>query len=1202
MDEERHDGGALMAELTEFQSAAVNRIVGRLTSTRGSRRFLLADEVGLGKTIVAQQVLARLAQRRRGRRGFSVIYLCSNSEIAAQNSDRLCITEDTIAAPKRLTLLATESAAIQRAREVGKVKIYSLTPGTSLNVGNSTGTATERCLLLFLLKTACRRPAEQQTWRRLFQCGANPHDGDRWLRRTKAGRLRHEFRGQVAGDLRRRFAETVRGYHIDYQLDDDENEKMPLLDALGHLGPQQPAPRSYAWRVNRNRVIGGLRACLARVALEHLEPDLIVLDEFQRFREILRDVGNAETLVGRLLETKRSAVLVLSATPYKMYTQDFDSENHHQDFLRTLAFLVGEPIPAEDALPDSPRVCRVRDLLRQFELALRKHAWEARPKELERLRARLETTLAEVMCRTERNWYLDASDQGVLESPADLSRGDCPNVAELEDYLRARRFLLNEGIEDWNVLDFWKSCPSILTFMDQSYALTRRVRKRSHTGTIPEALLLSFPRLPQAWQRNLKFRKLFAEVFDAQRGPRRPDKPSVAAWKYLWVPPSYAYYRTPFYGAWKPRKALVFSHWRFVPKAIAVLTSQAVDRALRSNQRAHVEALRFRKALSFAAFDVCFPSPALADVFSHTAAIRRMGRVPTEAALTRECERAVRKLLQRSGIPIKKAGGSRLWDVVARIEARQNHGAELARALEAVESSDAAEGRANMRRHLDEFSELLADEESEVAISERNLRSLVRIACYSPAVCLLRSVRSTLSQRRDDDLEHVMRLCLNDVRGFFNRRLSQAIVRRWGGNDRFYANRVLRYCRDAQFQPVADEYCYVLANVCQHWSAEELTEHLARGMGMGTGLPTVNYRGRTGRFGRTTKTVHTHFALAFGDEASPEGATSDAAGRRTDVREAFNSPFWPFVLATTSVGQEGLDFHLYCRDIIHWNLPSNPVDLEQREGRINRRDGHSVRINIASDFPLPELLGGDEHVANPWAAVFSKMYEKHWGPHVFKHGLAPHWLYEAERTNKASSAVRRELVRRHLFFYGGSKDVERYDRLKKSLSLYRLVFGQPRQQDLLNDVFKDRGASEVEALGPTLRRFMINLSPMPAHHARNLSFKAARQVVADPQHVADLSKEVMAFLTTPDVASALKAVRPKIIQLLQILDQDGKGRPWSTAARVDAAAALLYLINPYDETFDFLGGVGYEDDIKFLREMHAKIYARHLHGRGATLQ
>nr|WP_270246095.1 helicase-related protein [Coprococcus sp. AM11-30B] len=43
----------------------------------------------------------------------------------------------------------------------------------------------------------------------------------------------------------------------------------------------------------------------------------------------------------------------------------------------------------------------------------------------------------------------------------------------------------------------------------------------------------------------------------------------------------------------------------------------------------------------------------------------------------------------------------------------------------------------------------------------------------------------------------------------------------------------------------------------------------------------------------------------------------------------------PFVLATTSIGQEGLDFHNYCCVIMHWNLPSNPIDLEQREGRKN---------------------------------------------------------------------------------------------------------------------------------------------------------------------------------------------------------------------------------------------------------------------------
>ena len=54
--------------------------------------------------------------------------------------------------------------------------------------------------------------------------------------------------------------------------------------------------------------------------------------------------------------------------------------------------------------------------------------------------------------------------------------------------------------------------------------------------------------------------------------------------------------------------------------------------------------------------------------------------------------------------------------------------------------------------------------------------------------------------------------------------------------------------------------------------------------------------------------------------------------RKENIRNAFNSPMRPFVLATTSIGQEGSDFHNYCRVIMHWNLPSNPIDV----GRILR--------------------------------------------------------------------------------------------------------------------------------------------------------------------------------------------------------------------------------------------------------------------------
>jgi hypothetical protein len=71
------------------------------------------------------------------------------------------------------------------------------------------------------------------------------------------------------------------------------------------------------------------------------------------------------------------------------------------------------------------------------------------------------------------------------------------------------------------------------------------------------------------------------------------------------------------------------------------------------------------------------------------------------------------------------------------------------------------------------------------------------------------------------------------------------------------------------------------------------------------------------------------------------------------VRAAFNSPFWPLALTTTSVGQEGLDCHAYSHAVVPWNLPTNPVDLEQREGRIHRYKGHAVRKNVAR---VPEAV------------------------------------------------------------------------------------------------------------------------------------------------------------------------------------------------------------------------------------------------------
>ena len=84
----------------------------------------------------------------------------------------------------------------------------------------------------------------------------------------------------------------------------------------------------------------------------------------------------------------------------------------------------------------------------------------------------------------------------------------------------------------------------------------------------------------------------------------------------------------------------------------------------------------------------------------------------------------------------------------------------------------------------------------------------------------------------------------------------------------------------------------------------------------------------------------------FAMRLAKEGEDETSVNRTGLVRSAFKSPFKPFVLASTSVGQEGLDFHPYCHRIVHWNLPGNAVDMEQREGRVHCYKNHAVRLRL----------------------------------------------------------------------------------------------------------------------------------------------------------------------------------------------------------------------------------------------------------------
>jgi hypothetical protein len=194
--------------------------------------------------------------------------------------------------------------------------------------------------------------------------------------------------------------------------------------------------------------------------------------------------------------------------------------------------------------------------------------------------------------------------------------------------------------------------------------------------------------------------------------------------------------------------------------------------------------------------------------------------------------------------------------------------------------------------------------------------------------------------------------------------------------------------------------------------------------------------------------------MRFGDEKDTEGRVS----RADQVRKAFNSPFWPFVLATTSVGQEGLDFHTFCHAVMHWNLPANPVDMEQREGRVHRYKGHAVRRNVAQRHAtdLPNDPYGD-----PWSHLFEIARKASADPS----GLTPYWVYTAE-----GGAT----IERHAPMLPLSREADQLPALRNSLALYRMVFGQPRQDDLVEFLVRNVPRETPENILDKLR---IDLAP-----------------------------------------------------------------------------------------------------------------------------
>ena len=256
-----------------FQMATVNAVIAAFNRKNGSRRFLVADEVGLGKTVVAQHVIRKLMDGRR--KPLVVFYLCSSLAIASQNRRKLLevlsTKEDRIAADCPVDRLSLLRVAEQPTSP--SLHLYSFTPDTSIPIRKRhrrDGRQEERALIHVLVR---------RIWPGLFKIwGTKVFRGairspDAWASARK--KQRPNVRNSA---FRSAFVRSVRE---EFELK-DRQKLIPELRLRHEEG-----------RLSKLELIAHFRNALAACAIEEFAPDLVVFDEFQKFRDLFEKQKNA---------------------------------------------------------------------------------------------------------------------------------------------------------------------------------------------------------------------------------------------------------------------------------------------------------------------------------------------------------------------------------------------------------------------------------------------------------------------------------------------------------------------------------------------------------------------------------------------------------------------------------------------------------------------------------------------------------------------------------------------------------------------------------------------------------------------------------------------------------------------------------------------------------------------------------------------
>lgn len=988
-------------KLKDFQKATVEHIV-NIFKSKKQRRVLLSDEVGLGKTIVSKGVIQAVGELSDeygiwDDNTYRVVYICSNANIVKQNTENLGIEDVMNIDESRLSMqhfiVAKKVKELQKSKKSKPRILIPLTPGTSFNLQTSAGNMNERALMFAILshlddfkdhKTALKN--------RLNIYGAN---GDNWT--DIIDKYEKDTKENVCTGYRENISKEV--------VNDDcyQEAKDLLLKAI--------ALNDYN---TTNKAITLFRIIFCKISMKELNPDLVIMDEFQRFSSLLDLEGNSEeAMLTRTFFGKEDGpfILLVSATPYKPFTtleelNENKIDEQYQDFNKLADFLFDgrEDIVFQQVWHDySKELCHISSDNLDILIAKKNIA---------------EDTMYEAMSRTER--YRNSSQD---DTYLKISTGDIASYCQMQEVLGECN-KMSEGRFGVKTLpmEYAKSSPYLLSFMDK-YKLKEKLAKaytehpwkikQKQQYLIKKKNINTYERIPSC---NAKLDKL-SNILFGEKGEKHGEQ-------LFWIPASHPYYKIPASNVFAKNqdfsKVLVFSAWEMVPRMIACMISYAIE----------------QKSISHA-----FPSATYTNTKENS---------EKDALDKQEGEKAGTGRLRRESLELVTCCSDFLKDAY-------NPKAYLGNDLKEIKAGIKENFKNTSRftlveqpttaKFLLEAIKLLdSNTEEKILISEDGLDTLVNMAIGSPGICFYR-----LLGNKDLAQEAATKICNN----IFNRRYNAAVIDILYNKKsvQTYFKQVIDYCVMGNLQAVLDEFAYMID---ERSNGERNVEMIQKRMI--ESFIDRNYQeiDTTESFGKEKKKkwrIRTHYAMPYGNIRMTDQATN----RANDVRLAFNSPFRPFVLASTSVGQEGLDFHWYCRKIMHWNISSNPQDMEQREGKIDRYKSLFVRRNVAKFHP--ETYTWNEMFDLARTEAKDKGFCE----------LVPYWSIPQDML-KSIAETDREYIESIVPLYPLSMDYDRYRHMKSVLRLYRLTMGQPRQEELL-EFFKDMPAEDIDKL-------LFNLSPI----------------------------------------------------------------------------------------------------------------------------